>query len=107
MFVPIVREVRDDGVAAGVGVTVSGVITIEVAGAGAHRAPRYRTIFGRSVVLSHPFFLPTSTFSDHPQLSLDLCDTPRDAVQTSSFVRITRVRPSPGPRRATTKKFQV
>ena len=33
MFVPIVREARDDGVAAAVGVTVSGVITIEIAGA--------------------------------------------------------------------------
>ena len=32
MFVPIVREARDDGVAA-VGVKVSGVITIEIAGA--------------------------------------------------------------------------
>ena len=32
MFVPIVREARDDGAAA-VGVTVSGVITIEIAGA--------------------------------------------------------------------------
>ncbi|HEY6358997.1 MAG TPA: transposase [Vicinamibacterales bacterium] len=33
MFVPIVREARDDGVAAAVGVTVSGVITIGIAGA--------------------------------------------------------------------------
>ena len=33
IFVPIVREARDDGVAATVGVTVSGVITIEIAGA--------------------------------------------------------------------------
>src|SRR3954471_22437388 len=34
IFVPIVREARDDGVvAAAVGVTVSGVITIEIAGA--------------------------------------------------------------------------
>jgi len=33
MFVPIVREAREDGVAAAVGVTVSGVITIEIAGA--------------------------------------------------------------------------
>ena len=33
MFVPIVREARDDGVAAAAGVTVSGVITIEIAGA--------------------------------------------------------------------------
>ena len=30
---PIVREARDDGVAAAVGVTVSGAITIEIAGA--------------------------------------------------------------------------
>ena len=33
MFVPIVREARDDRVAAAMGVTVSGGITIEIAGA--------------------------------------------------------------------------
>jgi hypothetical protein len=39
MFVPIVREARDDGVAA-VGVKVSGVITIEIAGAVVRRGTR-------------------------------------------------------------------
>jgi hypothetical protein len=38
---------------------------------------------------NHTLFLPTSIFSDHPELSLDLRDTPRDAVKASFFVRIT------------------
>jgi transposase len=33
MFVPVVREICADGAATGVGVTVSGAITIEIAGA--------------------------------------------------------------------------
>jgi transposase len=33
MFVPVVREICDDGAATAVGVTVSGAITIEIAGA--------------------------------------------------------------------------
>ena len=36
-----------------------------------------------------PLLLPTSIFSKHPKLSLDLRDTPRDAVKASFFVRIT------------------
>ena len=36
MFVPVVREICDDGVAAAAGVTVSGAITIEIAGAVVH-----------------------------------------------------------------------
>jgi hypothetical protein len=34
--VPVVREICDDGVAAAAGVTVSGAITIEIAGAVVH-----------------------------------------------------------------------
>jgi transposase len=39
MFVPVVREICDDGAAAAVGLTVPGTITIEIAGA-VVRAPR-------------------------------------------------------------------
>jgi hypothetical protein len=34
-------------------------------------------------------FLPTSIFSKHPELRLDLRDTPRDAVKAHFLVRIT------------------
>jgi hypothetical protein len=51
-----------------------------------------------------PFFSPTSTFSDHPKLGLDLSDPPRDAVKTSSFVRITQ--PHLNQRKHTMHMFQ-
>ena len=61
-------------------------------------------IFGPLSRAIAPLFLPTSIFSDHPKLRLDLCDTPRDAVQTSFFVRITQ--PHLNQRKHTMHMFQ-